>query len=479
METKSISKTIILRNNNTLPTIFLKNGMWKPENQLNSTVLQATKDKEVFNKIIDLIKSAKEIICLQSFLLQDNQIIDELLLAAKNGIKVYVMSAANVRLEPKMYADIEPDFIKENYVKMLNEKFKNNFIFRSCDDFHAKFIVIDGKNEAKGMILTNNFTDKGFFENPEIAVILSENQAKELFKVFVYHFWEKTTDEQNNTNEFEKVKPLGKFELPVLEEILITSKEKQSIKEQILYAINDAKEEIIFSTFDFEPDFEVGKAIIEKQKQGVKIKVFAKLNEKKLNEQFRNLLDNGAEVYCHELTHAKFLLIDNEKSFVFTANFDRKSLETGFNVGLQLNENQTNELKNIVQNWENTFPFKWIKSKKIQELTEYYVFENGKIMQKIITNEKEKTEEQAIKTVQDIFSFFGKERKTQDNTTKIEKLILLAKIETKQKPTNNREETCFFVNENQKELFIKADFNFDKNEESLKKYQNYKCFAIV
>ena len=378
-----------------------------------------------------------------------------------------------------------PDFIKEDYVIMLNEKFKNNFIFRSSDDFHAKFIVIDGKNntenevknEAKGMIFTNNFTDKGFFENPEIAVILSENQAKELFKVFVYHFWEKTTDEQNNTNEFEKVKPLGKFELPTLKEILITSKEKQSIKEQILYAIYNAKEEIIFSTFDFEPDFEVGKAIVERQKQGVKIKIFARLNERKLNEQFRNLLDNGAEIYCHALTHAKFLLVDNEKSFVFTANFDKKSLETGFNVGLQLNEKQTNELKNIVQNWQNIFPFKWIKSRKIQDLTEYNVFENGKIVQKIITNEKEKIEKQAIKTVQDIFSFFEKERKTQDNTTKIEKLTLLAEVTTKQNPTNCREETYFFVNENQKELFVKEDFDFDKNAESLKKYQSYKCFC--
>ena len=478
MTTKIISKTIALQNENSLSYIFLKNGDWKPKNNDGDSVLQSASDRQVFNKIIALIQSAKEMICLQSFLIQDNQIIDKLLSASERGVKVYITSSANVRLEPKMYADIEPDFIKENYIKMLNEKFKSNFIFRSADNFHAKFIIIDGKSEAKGMIFTNNFTDKGFFENPELAIILSENKAKELFKVFVYHFWEQATDEQNTTNEFEKVKPLQKFQFPVLKEILVTSTEKKSLKESFLYAIYNAENEITFSTFDFDPDYETGKAIAEKQKQGVKIKIFAKLRDKKLNEQLKNLLDNGAEIYCHELTHAKFLCVDNKKAFVFTANFDTKSLETGFNVGLQLDEKQTIELQNIIQNWKNIFSFKWIKSKKIQELTEYYILENSKITLKIIKNESEKIEKRNIKNIQELFDFFQKDRKNENNTTKSEKIILEAEIEIKQKTNDFIEKEAFFVNEKQKEIILKSSFDFDNNFESLKNYQNFKCLIL-
>ncbi len=476
MGTKTISKVINLPNENSLSYIFLKSGEWKPENNPENEVLQSSKDKIVFNKVIDLIRSAKEMICLQSFLIQDNQVIDELLLASQRGIKVYITSSANVRLEPKMYQDIEPDFIKENYIKMLNEKFKHHFIFRSADNFHTKFIVIDGRTEAKGMIFTNNFTDKGFFENPELSVILSENQAKELFKVFVYHFWEQATDEQNATNEFEKVQPIQKFQFPDLKEILVTSTEKESLKEQILYTLHNAKSEIIFSTFDFEKDYEVGKAVLEKLKQGIKVKIFTPLRQKMLDEQLKVFLENEAEIYCEQQTHAKFLFIDNEKSFIFTANFDKKSLETGFNAGLQLNEKQTNELKDIIQSWQNTFSFKWIKSQKVQDLSEYYIFENRKMTLKTIKNEFEKTEKQLIRNVQELFDFFQKERKNENNSAKLEKINLNVEIEIKQKKNNCREENYFFVNEN--EIFLKDTFKFDAHFESLKKYHNLKCFIL-
>ena len=166
-----------------------------------------------------------QLICLQSFLIQDTELIYSLLRATERKVKVFVLSSAEARLKDKI--EEETDFIKENYIKLLENKFKNHFIHRTAENFHAKYLLIDPKTHPKGFICTNNFTMNGFVKNPELAVELDKTQCEELFKIFVYHFWEHATDEQTATKEFNKIKPATKFSLPKLDSILLTSPNDQ------------------------------------------------------------------------------------------------------------------------------------------------------------------------------------------------------------------------------------------------------------
>jgi phosphatidylserine/phosphatidylglycerophosphate/cardiolipin synthase-like enzyme len=340
---------------NFLKYTQISNGDWQPQNTPNRTVLQSSSDKVVFDIVLFFIKSAKESICLQSFLIQDTAIIDELVKATERGVRVFVMSSAEARLKPTI--EEEQDFITENYKKMLNEKFKFRFVHRSAENLHAKFIVIDGKMNPKGMIFTNNFTENGFFKNPEISVFLTTEQSKELYDIFVYYFWEKTTDEQTASNEFEKVKPLGIAELPDLKHILLSS--DRSLKNTILRAIEKTQSNIILSTFTIDKDYEICKLIGEKQKEST-LTIFTRSNERQLQDQIKDFIDNGAEIFLHQATHAKFILIDGKEGYVFTSNFNQNDFEIGFNIGIKLSAQQVDELAKIAEQWRKTMPQKWV-----------------------------------------------------------------------------------------------------------------------
>lgn len=336
---------------------IVKNGSWQPKNKdIHATVLQSSEDKVVFNKVIALIREATESICLQSFLIQDSEIIETLVEATKKGVRVFITSSAEARLKPTI--EEEQDFIKEDYKKMLERKFKSQFVHRSAENLHAKFIVIDGKSNPKGMIFTNNFTKNGFFKNPELAVVLTSEQAYELFKVFVHVFWERTTEEQTADNEFESVKPIGQFPLPILEYVLLSF--DNSLKKAISKTVEKAKKEIILSTFSIDSTFDMCKIIAQKQKENVQFTIFTRNNERQLQNHVKGFFDNQALVLLHKTTHSKFILIDNTEGYIFTSNFNQSDFEKGFNVGLKLSEQQTRELSKIITSWKLDMPFKWV-----------------------------------------------------------------------------------------------------------------------
>lgn len=338
------------------PTL-IDNGVWKPLNAVNATILQASKDKILFNKVLSLIQQAQESICLQSFLIQDTAIIDTLIEATERGVRVFITSSAEARLKPTMEEDT--DFRKDKYIKMLNEKFKYRFVHRSAANLHAKFIVIDGKTHPQGIIFTNNFTENGFFKNPELAVILNAEQATELYTVFVFYFWEKTTDEQTTDNEFKPIKAAQKFTLPLMEKVLLSI--DKSLINKILESINGAKKEIVFSTFSMDKDFSICQAIAKKQVQNVAVSIFTRSNNNQLHKQLKVFLDNKSDIYLHPFTHAKFILIDNTEGYIFTANFKQTDFENDFNVGIQLSEYQVKELSDIASNWKTQFPYKFAR----------------------------------------------------------------------------------------------------------------------
>ena len=335
-----------------IKSTFIDNGVWQPLNKENATVLQASKDKVVFNKVFSLIQQAQESICLQSFLIQDTPIIDALIEATKRGVKVFVTSSAEARLKPKMEEDT--DFRRDKYVKMLDEKFKYHFVHRSAANLHAKFIVIDGKTRPQGIIFTNNFTENGFFKNPELAVILNAAQAAELYTVFVFYFWEKTTHEQTADREFKSVKKAQKFNLPSLKNILLSI--DKSLINKVLESVNNAKKEIVFSTFSMDKDFSICQTIAKKQSQNIVVTLFTRSDNDQLNAAFKGFLNNKNSIYLHPFTHAKFILVDNTEGYIFTANFKQTDFENDFNVGIKLSQTQVEALNDIVNAWKTQFP---------------------------------------------------------------------------------------------------------------------------
>ena len=415
---KVLVKDIHIVNEGTIQFPILPNGSgWKSTEQSNLSVIESGVERILFHKIINAIDKAQEFICLQSFLIQDSALIDSLLKAVERKVKVFILSSAEARLKDRI--EEETDFIKANYIQLIDKKFKNHFVHRTAENFHAKYILVDPRTNPKGFICTNNFTENGFEKNPELAVELNKKQCEELFKVFVYHFWEHSTDEQTATTEFEKVKPVNKFSLSKLNNILLTSPntELNTLNEAVNKAVKNANKSISFSTFQLDKNMELIKSILEKAKQGIEVTLFCRPTEKQFNEQLKDLLEGGVQIFFHPLIHAKSLLIDENNGFIFTANLTDNGLEKGLEVGIELNQQQTADLNKIQINWKKDFQSKAIKTATIKDLKEFEVFKDGKLTKKILLDDN-KEEKRKIVKVSELLSFFNQKPELKDNSTK-------------------------------------------------------------
>lgn len=150
---KTLTKEVNIINEGTIPFPILPSGSgWKSTEHEKLSVVESGEGKILFLKILKMIEKAKQIICLQSFLIQDSEIIDALIKAVKSrNVKVYVLSSAEARLKETWLE--EEDFIRPRYIELLEKKFKNNFVHRVAENFHAKYILIDPRTEPQGFAL--------------------------------------------------------------------------------------------------------------------------------------------------------------------------------------------------------------------------------------------------------------------------------------------------------------------------------------
>jgi len=483
---KTLIKEINIINEGTIQFPILPNGLgWKSTEKEKLSVIESGEGKVLLSKIIKAVDSAKQMVCLQSFLIQDTEIIDTLIKAVEErDVKVFVLSSAEARLKETI--EEEEDFIKANYIALLDNKFRNHFIHRTAENFHGKYILIDPTTKPKGFVCTNNFTENGFTKNPELAVELSSEQCEELFKVFVYHFWEHSTDEQSASNEFAKVKPINKFSLPKLENILLTSpnNKNNSLNKSLLAAVNNAKLTISFSTFLIDKSIELVKAIADKAKQNISVTLFCRPIEKQFNEQLKELLEAGVQIYFHPLTHSKSLLIDGKDGFVFTANLIASGLENGFEVGVKLNVEQTKDLATIHQSWQENFPSKAINVANVKDLKEIQIFKDRKLTTKVLLDDK-KTDSRKIVKVADLFSFFNQKFDIKDSSTKTLKVKLTAEIEDLPNKYKDNGADKFEVIEveeekGKKSKFVVVNGKFDHTDiNKLSEWKDLKIYATL
>ena len=220
-------------------------------------------------------------------------------------------------------------------------------------------------------------------------------------------------------------------------------------------------------------------AIIVRAKQGFDAKLFCRLGERQFNEQLKTLLEAGVQIYFHPLLHAKSILIDKKEGYIFTSNLVEKGLKTGLEVGLKLSDNQTNDLLQIHENWEQDFPYRVIKSASVNNLKAVTVFRDGKLT-KTILNDDFKEQKQSIKKVEDLFTFFNKEFEIKDKTIKSLTVKLVAEIDvlpnTIQTNGNDLYEVVEIVESNQKIKVVVLTDSFTSND--LFKLDDFRGYKI-
>ncbi|GLS83029.1 phospholipase D-like domain-containing protein [Paraferrimonas haliotis] len=345
--TKTETK-VVNQSNTKLPPVLLPvlpKHVSEPK-PINSSVFC----NELQSRVVELIDSAKHSVILSTFLLADDNVESAVLNAAKRKVRVYILLACETRLDGDVPDD---DFGKkclEQHQQMLN-KLSGHVHFASAPHFHAKAVVIDALHEtgnAKGLLLTANLTEEALKRNEELGVSLSRHQIDEIVKVFRWAIFESAQHHMTRRGEFSAYKSPGNVGYPrELNEILVTSSEDTQIREHVLALINKADKELIISSFGWQEDHQLVKAICERAKLGVKVTVLSRQRPAAMPALLA-MKQAGASVKCFKWLHAKAVVADGVHAMVMSANFQAHGMDQGFELGVKLTGIQVKELMNCL-----------------------------------------------------------------------------------------------------------------------------------
>lgn len=306
-------------------------------------------------RVIKLIKSAKQTLILSTFLLADEDIEQAILEAAERKVRVYVLLACETRLGGEVPDDEFGKMCLTQHKAMLN-KLSGLVHFSSAPHFHAKVVIADSLHntseaEARGLLLTANLTSEALTRNEELAVSLNQKQIAELTAIFRWAIFESAEHHMIHKGEFASYKsPCTTLYPTELTEILVTSSEDVAIKHHALKMIQQANKELIISSFGWQEDHQLIKAICKRAEAGVKVTILSRQRPAAMPSLLA-MKQAGASVKCFKWLHAKAILIDGQEAMVMSANFQTHGMDEGFELGVKLVGDQVTELKHCLENF--------------------------------------------------------------------------------------------------------------------------------
>jgi cardiolipin synthase A/B len=307
------------------------------------------------NQIIQLISQANQQVCVCSFLLADTKVEEALLAATERGIRVYLLTSAEMKLKTSEGEDWErDDEIRELHKKML-ERLSGKVYLRSSGHFHAKYIVADGVN---GIMTTCNFTTKALLENPELGVRLEKTESQQVWKLFQYQFWEGSEKEMLRKGTLDGVQPQGRFldhkpKHPV--RCSFSTGQPSLLLKECLDLIQNAEKSIIVTSYGWGSK-DITRAISERVSSGINVSIIGRNHRGgSQTEHLQRFKEMGCEVYGLPLIHAKSVLVDagtpNARAIVMSANIDAMSMGASHELGICLDAKDTEQLSNILNDW--------------------------------------------------------------------------------------------------------------------------------
>ncbi len=316
-------------------------------------------NKVLKKQLLQAIDSAKEVVCICSFLFAEDDIEQAIINAFERGVRVYLLTARDEILENQSEDLREFDLkVKEKHIEML-KNFSGKILVRKGSHFHSKFILIDPNNEQmrRGFLLTSNLTKKALEVNPEIGLELDNITSLGLFLQFKQGFWNESERELIQ-DELIPIESQNQIIPQMTSKLLSTSKVSTSLKENLLSLIKSTSGEIIISTFGIADDCDITKAIFDAAKNNRKITLITQ-TRKATMEIANRLQEIGVKIVGHKDVHAKVILVKETTGpigILMTANINSQGLDFGFETGIKLEGNNAKIMKTILEDWIDRFP---------------------------------------------------------------------------------------------------------------------------
>ena len=314
-----------------------------------SDVMISHSDGRLSQYVVDLLNKAQKNIVICSFLLAHQAIEDAIFQAAERGVRVYLMMASEQRLE-KTSDDEFSKKCEQQHIAML-KRLAGKVLIRSAPHYHAKAVLIDALGEdnfnAKGILLTANITHEALERNEELAVILPRQAIDELTKFFRWGFFDEVQHQMLDNQKFVSIAKKT-IEYPQNHQVMcFTSSQENSILNNALQIIEQAKQEVIIASFGFDENHQLIQKLCKKAKQGVLVKVLTRIRPSNMNA-LMFLHNAGVKIYGFKWLHAKAIWVDGQTAMVMSANLQKHGLNEGFEIGICLNGQTVQSLKSCL-----------------------------------------------------------------------------------------------------------------------------------
>lgn len=353
-----------IRRDETISECWVRVQETKPDNDADpyDGVMRVGPNNRFRNALIETIRNAKETIIASTFLFADDEIERELLDAAKRRVRVYLLTASDAQLSDARYREDEDSFeskMIEQHKRILN-KFAGKILLRSAGYIHAKFLIVGPRGNAHGWLSTANF-NLALQQSIELGLYVEKEQAQAIWDWFAWAFWESTDFELLSKGSMQKVKsPPIRLLCPFTtnDRVLVTANNgSKTIYEEAKRLVKKAKKEIILSSYGLSADHSLFDDLVQKAEEGVRVTVLTR-PRKEVYEAVSLLKITDAKIYAHDKLHAKAIVSDSG-GMVMSANLEEKGLDLGFEIGMRLTQKQCGKVREILCDWEKTFPWQY------------------------------------------------------------------------------------------------------------------------
>ena len=304
--------------------------------------------------LIEMLRAATVRVFVASFMLGDQPILDELIAAAerlKGGI--YVVTALDEQSLGRGLREYEGDEQESPKERQKNfERLTSRGIYvRGHESCHAKFVVVDN---TAALVGSANLVSAGMDFTGEANVVIREpSQVRQLVRLFGELWYEGCVWEVPPGPTYlvaerkpckTPVKPVAPSGAPG--EIVWTNGSGQmSLLRAIHETIDAAQHDLTLATYSIVGMRENPALLVTPLRRalerGVKIRLFVR-QRNGYPDQMREvveLYEAGVLIHGDLRNHAKFVIADETKALLFSANFDSKhGLDSGVEVGARIDD---------------------------------------------------------------------------------------------------------------------------------------------
>ena len=357
-------KTHSVRKGETISDCWVRIQETKSDDDADSHngVIRVGPNNKFRKALIETIRKAEDTIIASTFLFADEELEKELLDAAKRYIRVYLLTASDAQISNAMYRENEDSFeskMVEQHKRTL-DRFAGKILLRSAEHIHSKFLVVGPREWAHGWLSTANF-NLALQQSIELGLYIDEHKAQAVWDWFAWAFWESAEFELLSRGSLNKAKdPPVHLPVPSTQNAHIlatTNNGSKTIYEEANRLIQEAKKEIIVSSYGLSAEHSLFDDLVQKAEEGVEVTILTR-PRKAVHEAVSLLKITDAKIYAHDKLHAKAIVTD-VGGIVMSANLEEKGLDTGFEIGARLTPEQCSKVREVLRTWEKEFPWRY------------------------------------------------------------------------------------------------------------------------